>query len=76
MVGGVAVLGIALAAWVGSLFGSGAFNGEARFHAERWAAQQGAVVAYSTPEIYGHPGAGALENVDLIRQFVGLDGVN
>ncbi len=73
--GGVAVSAVALAAWTGSLLGSGVLDPGARFNAERLAAQSGAQVVYGPAEVPGHPSATA-QRQDLIRQFVALDGAN
>lgn len=74
--GGVAAVAIALAAWAGSLLGSGALDSGARFNAERLAAQSGVEVLYGPAAVPGHPGATTMQRQDLIRQFIALDGVN
>ena len=68
---------LAVAAWVGSLFGSGVFSPDERFNAERLSAQEGQVAPYGPAEVYGHPGAErGVERQDLIRQFMELDRTN
>jgi len=71
------IVAVALATWVGWLFGSGALNAQDRYNAELLGAQQGSVMSYGPAEVYGHPGAGTVvERQDLIRGAVALDGVN
>ncbi len=68
---------LAVAAWVGFLFGSGVFSAQERFNAERLSAQEGEVAPYGPAEVYGHPGAErAVERQDWIRQFIELDRAN
>jgi len=74
--GGVAAAAIALAAWTGSLLGSGTFEAGARFNAERLAAQSGVERVYGPAALPGHPGTLTAQRQDWIRQFIALDGVN
>ena len=68
----VVAITLALAICSGFLMGSGLFDAEARFNAERVAAQQGSVV-FMVPEVQGHPGAApAVQRSGSIRQFLGM----
>lgn len=68
----VVAITLALAICSGLLMGSGLFDAEARFNAERVAAQQGSVV-FMVPEVQGHPGAApAVQRSGSIRQFLGM----
>ena len=68
----VVAITLALAICSGLLMGSGLFDAEARFNAERVAAQQGSVV-FMVPAVQGHPGAApAVQRSGSIRQFLGM----
>ena len=68
----VVAITLALAICSGLLMGSGLLDAEARFNAERVAAQQGSVV-FMVPAVQGHPGAApAVQRSGSIRQFLGM----
>ncbi len=70
---GMVGLTLVLAICLGVVFGSGFFNPQARFNAERYAAQLGMVEAYGPPQVHGHPGAAPTRQRSAsIREFLGM----
>lgn len=73
----VALAAIGLAAWLGSLVGSGALSEDARVQAAPADDPEFALASFGTPEIRGHPGAATgLEWSDVLRQVFLIDRVN